>query len=95
MEEKKQIIRQEILDAVSYIILNRSTKTTQQMFYDLRKRNLEREIVYAFPLMYKGEALAFETLLSKEVIRTAQLEREELTNRDIILSMIEESTSRH
>lgn len=77
-----------ILTILDYITTHNSTKTTQQMFHYFEQNDLLKQLVYAFPYMLKGYVLAFETLLSKAVVKQAYIERPELVDRDVIESML-------
>ena len=83
MPETEQIIS--ILD---YIRLHESTHTTHQMMNHFESNGLDKFLVFAFPFMVRGHVLAFETLLSKEILKRYELERPELPDRDIIEAMM-------
>lgn len=76
-----------ILAICDFIRLNESTMTTHQMYAYFESNNQLKHLIYAFPLLVKGHVLAFETLLSKAVVKQAYLERPELFDRDIIEDM--------
>ena len=84
---KQQIIVDDVLAICDFIRLNESTLTTHQMYAHFETNKQLHNLVYAFPLLVKGHVLAFETLLSKAVVRQAHMERPELFDRDIIESM--------
>lgn len=76
-----------ILSILDYIRLHESTQTTHQMYAHFQKNNQLHQLIYAFPFLVKGHVLAFETLLSKAVVKQAYLERPENIDADIIESM--------
>lgn len=78
-----------ILSILDYISLHESTKTTHEMYAHFERNNQLKELVYAFPFLVKGRVLAFETLLSKAVVKQAYLDRPENIDADIIESMRE------
>lgn len=83
MQKRNKV--QEILD---FMEQHKSTKTTHQMFYHFEQNDLIDSIVYAFPFMHKGNILAFETLLSKDVCIKYGIDRPELFDKDIIEDML-------
>ena len=82
---QKQNKVQAILD---FMETHKSTKTTAQMFNYFQKNDLIDSIVYAFPSMIKGNVIAFEVLLSKEVCLKPGIDRPELFDKDIIEDML-------
>ena len=78
---------EKISEILDFIKLNESIMTTHQLFNHFEKKDQLKVLVYAFPFMVKGHVLAFETLLSKEVVKQAYIERPENINKDIIESM--------
>jgi hypothetical protein len=82
---QKQNKTKEILD---FIERHKATKTTHQLFYHFEQNDLIDSLVYAFPLMLKGDVMAFETLLSKDIRIRYGIERPELFDKDIIEDML-------
>ena len=78
-----------ILSILDYIRLHESTHTTHQMYAHFERNDQLKQLVYAFPFLVKGHVLAFETLLSKAVVKQAYLERPENIDADIIESIRE------
>jgi hypothetical protein len=83
MQKKNKV--QDILD---FMEIHKSTKTTSQMFNYFQKNDLLDSLVYAFPFMVKGNVLAFEVLLSKDVCLKYGIDRPELFDKDIIEDML-------
>lgn len=81
-----QIVKK-ILEVSSIMILNRSDMTTNQLFNEIEKKDLVDYLVYTFPLLPRGDVLAFEAIMSKEVIKQAQLNRPEMLDADILQEM--------
>lgn len=78
-----------ISSILDYISAHESTHTTHQLYAHFERNNQLKQLVYAFPFLVKGHVLAFETLLSKAVVKQAYLERPENIDADIIESMLE------
>ena len=76
-----------ILSIIDYIKNHESTQTTHQMYAHFERNNQLKQLVYAFPFLIKGHVLAFETLLSKSIVKQAYIERPENIDADIIESM--------
>jgi hypothetical protein len=68
--------QEQITTVISHIKDNLSTKTTSQQYHYFLTNDLITALIYAFPLIIKnfgrGHVLAFESLLSKQVIQKTQ-----------------------
>jgi len=79
---------EEVLQILEFMDEHKSTKTTQQMFRHFDKNDLLDSLVYAFPFMHTGNILAFESLMSKDVVFNRHTDRPELMDKDIIEDML-------
>jgi hypothetical protein len=65
-----------ITTVINYIKDNLSTKTTSQQYHYFLNNDLITALIYAFPLIVKnfgrGHVIAFESLLSKQVVLKTQ-----------------------
>jgi hypothetical protein len=65
-----------ITTVISYIKDNLSTKTTSQQYHYFLNNDLISSLIYSFPLIVKnfgkGHVMAFESLLSKQVVLKTQ-----------------------
>lgn len=82
---------EEILKIMDHMRLTLSTHTTHQQYAFFLKHDLVQSLIYAFPLISKefgrGHVLAFETLISKAVIKQAEIEYTEEIHDDIIAAL--------
>lgn len=74
---------------VKYIKDNRSTKGISQIYRSLEKQKLDKYIIYTFPFILKGEAIALEMLLSKTILQQNILDKDELIDKDIINMLLQ------
>ena len=80
-----------IKQILDYIGLTLSTHTTHQQYAYFLQKDLIQSLIYAFPLISlqfgRGHVLAFETLISKAVIKQAEIEYTEEIHDDILAAL--------
>jgi hypothetical protein len=80
-----------ITTVINYIKDNLSTKTTSQQYNYFLNNDLITSLIYSFPLIVenfgKGHVLAFESLLSKQVVLKTKELMAENENFEMIMNL--------